>query len=94
MNAVAYLPRRDELVAGTGTGDGGGSLESGVLRLWWDRDLVIRRVVIVDATRQLREFRRATRIVPLAGALGRVRITDADIKESRRELLERLETEW
>jgi hypothetical protein len=94
VKTIAYDPARDELVAGSCRNNGGEMREFGPFKLCWDRRMVVRGLAIRQARQQLREFRRALRIVPLGGILRDVRVSDDDIRESRHDLLKRIEKGW
>gem|GEM_PF-1808884 len=94
MKSVTYAPSRDELVVGSRRSNGGASADVGPFRLYWDNRLVIRGLHVRNARRQLEDFRRALRVVPLGGILCGVEVSDDDIRQSRQELLAQVEKDW
>ena len=91
MNAVAYLPDRDELVAGSCRVKGAATRVYGSFKLCWDKDLVVRGIAVRGAVGRFAEFRRALHTFALGGMLAGACFSDNDIAASRRELLELLE---
>lgn len=94
MKTITYRPSRDELVAGTCRSNRGRTRDYGPFTLCWDRNCTIRGIAVRQATRQLQEFQKDIRVVMLGGVMRHVRISEDDIRESRRELLGHIEAGW
>ena len=91
MKVLSYIPDKDELFVEFGPKKPRPSKKIGPFTLWWDDEGNICAIRIMPYWEELESFRRNLNDVRLGGIWKGVKITDEDIKESRRELLKRLE---
>lgn len=91
---AAYDSLKDELVLDACPRKGKPNIDLGSLKLWWDENGNICTVAIGNYTEELKAFRKNLNVIRLGGIWKEAKITDEDIEESRRELLEKLEEKW
>ena len=94
MKAVTYIPHRDELLAEFGPRKLRPSKQIGHFTLWWDDEGNICAIRISAFLKEQEDFKRDFNETRLGGIWKGLKITDKDIKKSRRELLKRLEEKW
>jgi len=91
---VSYMPSNDELVLKSRPLTKKPNKELGSFKLWWDDNGCIYGIYISHYTEQLEEFKKNLNTVRLGGIWKGVNITDQEIKEMRKELLNKLEEKW
>ena len=91
MKTASYIPSRDELVLKFRPVKGKPTKELGRFRLWWDKEGNIYAMAITSFMEELEEFKKNLNTIQLGSIWKGVRITDEDIKETRQELLKKLE---
>lgn len=94
MKTISYIPSKDELLLKLRAKKKKPTKELGRFKLWWDEEGNICALAIMDFEEELREFRRSLSAVQLGGIWKGVKITEEDIKEARKELLQKLEEKW
>lgn len=94
MKTISYIPSTDEILLKFRPVKGKPTKELGRFRLWWDKEGNIYAMAITSFTEELEEFKKNLNTVQLGGIWKGVRITDEDIKETRQELLKKLEEKW
>lgn len=94
MKTISYIPSRDEILLKFRPVKGKPTKELGRFRLWWDKEGNIYAMAITSFMEELEEFKKNLNTIQLGGIWKGVRITDEDIKETRQELLKKLEGEW
>lgn len=94
MKAVSYSPSNDELVLRFSSLKKKPMFESGRFKLWWDDEGTIYRFCIVPFSQELEEFKKNMNTIRLGGIWKGIRITEEDIKEIRKDLLEKVEVKW
>lgn len=92
--AISYLAREDELRLELGSARRKQTKNLGSFKLLLDDKGGICGLIITSYTSELEEFRKNLHAVPLGGLWKDVKITDEDIRETRSELLEKLEERW
>jgi hypothetical protein len=93
MKAISYLPSKDKMIVRFRSARGKPTKEFGRFKLWWDKQGIC-AVAIMPFLEELEEFEKSRNWVQLGGIWRGVNITEEDIKEARRELLEKLEKRW
>ncbi len=88
---ISYLASKDELVLKLRPLKAKASKEFGRFRLWWDKEDNICAIAIRPFTEELKEFEQRHGWIHLSGIWKGVNIEVEDIKESRQELLMKLE---
>jgi hypothetical protein len=91
---IQYTPSSDELTLINRPVGGDPNKEVGNFKLWWDNDGTICAVSITNYTEELEEFRKDLHTIRLGGIWKGVTITDKDIQDARKELLNTLEERW
>jgi hypothetical protein len=91
---ISYIPSRDELILMIYPFGGRPSKKAGPLKLWWDTKGKICAVSIANYTAQLEELKKNLSTVQLGGIWKGVKISNKDIKEGRKTLLEKIEEKW
>ena len=89
--SVSYNASYDRLVARFGPTKKLKSKKFGPFELWWDEESTIRAIAIDSFRKQSKEFARKQGWVRLGGIWQGISIDEKDIKEVRRELLDKLE---
>ena len=91
MITISYDPVGDVLRLEFAPAKGKPDLKSGALEIWTSSDGNIYALAILEYTKLFREFRRKLRTAALGGIWKGIKITEADIQETREELLKRAE---
>lgn len=91
---VSYLPSNDVLVLKSRPLTKKPNKELGSFKLWWDDDGYIYGINISSYTEELDEFKKNLKTVRLGGIWKGINITDQEIKNIRKELLDKLEERW
>lgn len=94
MKTISYIPSKDELVLKFRSLKGKPRAEVGRFKLWWDDEGNIYGVDIMPFMEELEEFKKNFNTVQLDGIWKGIKITDEDIKETRENLLKKLEEKW
>jgi hypothetical protein len=91
MKTVSYIPSNDELVLRFRPLKEKPTKVVGRFKLWWDEEGYIYGINIRPFMEELEEFKKNLNTVRLGGIWKRIKITDEDIKETRRDLLKKLD---
>lgn len=94
MKTVSYIPSNDELVLRFRPLSKRPTKELGRFKLWWDEEGYIYGIDIMPFTEELEEFKKNLNTIRLGGIWKGIKITEEDIKETRRDLLKKLEEKW
>lgn len=94
MKTVSYNPSKDELLVKFNHVRGKRTKELGRFKLWWDKEYNICALAIRPFTDELEEFRKHLNTIQLGGIWKSVEITDEDIKETRQDMLKKIEGKW
>ncbi len=94
MKAISYIPDKDELIVEFRPRKLKPSKQIGRLSLWCDSEGNICAVRIKAFREEMKDFQLDFSKVKLRGIWKGFTITDKDIKESRKELLGKLEENW
>lgn len=94
MKTISYFPSKDVLMIKFFPAKGKKTKEVGRVKLWWDDEGNICALAIKLFTKELEEFTKNLNTIRLGGIWKGVAITDEDIKETRQELLKKLEEKW
>ncbi len=94
MKAISYLPSKDKLLLKIRAVRGKPTKESGRFKLWWNKQGDICAIAIIPFSEELKEFENKRDWIQLGGVWKSINITEEDIKESRQELLKKLEEKW
>lgn len=91
---ISYKPSNDELVLRSRPLTKKPNKHLGPFKLWWDNNGCIYGINISPYTEELKEFKKNLNTVRLGGIWKGIKITDQEIRESRQELLNKLEERW
>lgn len=91
---ISYTPSKDELMLKFRPVKKKPTKELGRFKLWYDIEGNIFAIAINRYTQELDEFKKSLHTARLGGIWKGVQITGEDIKEARKELLQKLEEEW
>lgn len=94
MKTISYIPSKDELLVKFRSVKGKPTKELGRFKLWGDNEGNIYALAIMPFMEELEEFRKNLNTIQLGGIWKGVKITDEDIKETRQDLLKKLEEKW
>jgi len=94
MKAISYIPDKDELFVEFSPRKLRPSKQIGHFSLWWDDEGNICAIRIRAFWEEMEDFQRNFNDAKLGGIWKDFTITDKDIKESRKELLGKLEENW
>ncbi|MCI2425218.1 hypothetical protein LM599_04315 [Candidatus Acetothermia bacterium] len=94
MNKITYIPSRDELVLEFRPLKGKPTWQLERFKVWWDDDGYIYGIDIMPFTKELEEFKKNLNTIRLGGIWKGIKITEEDIKETRADLLKKLEERW
>ena len=94
MTPILYTPSRDEILLELHPHASKPTKKVGPFKLWWDKEGYINAIAIGQYRDQLIEFRKKLRTVQLGGIWKGEKITEEDIRETREDLLKRLEGKW
>lgn len=94
MKKISYIPSNDELVLEFRPLRKKPSKELGRFKLWWDNEGFIYGIRITSFMEELEEFKKNLNTIRLGGIWRGIKITEADIKEIRDDLLKKLEEKW
>lgn len=94
MKAVSYIPSKDELMLRFRSVKGKPTKELGQFKLWWDDEGCVYAIDIMPFMEELKDFRKNLNTMRLGGIWKGVKITEEDIRETREELLKKLEEKW
>lgn len=91
---ISYIPSNDELVLWSRPLTEKPNKQVGRFKIWWDDDGYIYGINVSPYTEELDEFKKNLNTVRLGGIWKGINITDQEIKEIRKELLDKLEEKW
>jgi len=91
---LIYTPSKDELLLKIHPVKGRPNKESGLLKIWWDNEGNLCAIAIKKYAEELEEFSRSLNVIQLGSIWKGIKITDADIREAREELLRKIEEKW
>ena len=94
MKVISYIPSKDEMLLKLHPVKGRPTKELGRFKLWWDDKGNISAIDIMPFREELEEFKQNLNTVKLGGIWEGIKITDEDIRETREELLQKLEGRW
>lgn len=94
MNTITYFPSKDELLLKLCPIKGKPTKELGRFKLWWDQEGNVCALSIRKFTEESKEFVNNLNKMKLGGIWKGIRITEEDIKETRLDLLQKLEEKW
>ena len=94
MKAISYIPSRDKMLLKFRPVKGRPTKELGRFKLWWDDKANICAIDIMPFMEELEEFKKNLNTVKLGGIWEGIKITDEDIRQTREELLQKLEGRW
>lgn len=94
MKTISYIPSKDELLLKFGPIKGSLSKKFGGIKLWWDTEGNIRGIQIKPFTKESEEFTRNLNTMRLGSIWKGVKVTTREIRETRAELLRKLEGKW
>ena len=94
MKAISYVPSKDEMLLKFRPVKGRPTKELGPFKLWWDDEGNICAIDIMPFTEELKRFQENLNTVKLGGIWKGIKITDEDIRQTREELLQKLEGRW
>lgn len=94
MKAITYIPGKDELNAEFRAKKQRPSMQFGHFAFWWDDDGNICAIRISHYLEEMKDFSRDLSKTKLEGLWRGTAITEKDINENRKELLEKLEENW
>ena len=94
MNTVTYIPSKDELLLKFCPLKGKKFKKSGNFILWYDKQGNICGIKIESYSKEFQEFRKDLNIIKLGSIWKGMKITDKDIKQIRRELINKFEKKW
>jgi len=94
MKAISYIPSKDEMLLKFRSVKGRPTKELGSFKLWWDNEGNICAIDIMSFTEELKRFEENLNTAKLGGIWKGIKITDEDIRQTREELLQKLEGRW
>lgn len=94
MNTITYIPSKDDLLLKFCPLKGKKSKKSGNFVLWHDKQGNICGIKIESYSKELQEFSKDLNIIKLGGIWEDIKITAKDIKQTRQELIKKIEKKW
>ena len=89
---IAY--DQDELLCQIVPATGEPDKQVGPFKLWFDPDGTVKTVAIESYVEQLDKFRKNRNVIKLKGMWSGISITETDIQQTRKDLIEKLEKRW
>jgi len=94
MKTISYNPLKDEMVIQFHPSEGEPTIEFDNFKIWGDKGGSICTMEITSFTKEMEEFEKKRNTINLQGIWKGIEITDKDIKEARKELVQILEGRW
>ena len=94
MKKINYEPKKDRMVIRLEPGKRPHCVDYGNFRICWDESGNVQSLMISSFIEELEAFKKSLHTIRLGGIWKGLKITDSDIDEVRKELLNGLDDRW